>query len=132
MTHESSQDFVFRFERPYRALARLFGITQKSAYVRVSDGRFEARFGPWRVRTPLSNIDSVSVTGPYQLWKTAGPARLSIADRGLTFASNAARGVCLQFVEPVRGLDPFGLVRHPNLTVTVDDIAGLAALLNSR
>lgn len=132
MTRAGSQDFAFRFESPYRALARLFGVKRDSAYVRAGDDCFEARFGPWRVRTPLSNIGSVSVTGPYRVIKTAGPARFSIADRGLTFASNAAQGVCLQFIEPVRGLDPFGLVRHPNLTVTVEDITGLTQLLNSR
>ena len=46
-------------------------------------------------------------------------ARLSLADRGLTFGTVATRGVCIQFREPVRGIEPTGLLRHPNLTVTV-------------
>jgi hypothetical protein len=46
-------------------------------------------------------------------------ARLSLADRGLTFGSDTAGGVCIRFAEPVRGLVPFGLLRHPGLTVTV-------------
>ena len=57
--------------------------------------------------------------------KTAGPAHLSLADRGLTFATNGDRGVCLIMREPVSGIDPFGLLRHPNLTVTVADCDGL-------
>lgn len=131
MTRSSGAEFAFRFDPTYRALARPFMITESSACVRVGDGAFAARFGPWRVHTALSNIGAVSVTGPYGLLKTAGPARLSIADRGLTFASNASSGVCVQFVEPVPGLDPFGLLRHPNLTVTVADVAGLIRLLRS-
>ncbi len=132
MTRSSGAEFAFRFDSAYRVLARLFMITEGSAYVRVGDGTFTARFGPWRVHTPVSNIDTASVTGPYRMLKTAGPARLSVADGGLTFASNSSSGVCLQFIEPVRGLDPFGLVRHPNLTVTVADVPGLTGLLNGR
>jgi hypothetical protein len=131
MTRSSGEQFSFRFDPAYRALGRLFMITENSAYVRVGDGAFTARFGPWRVHTALSNIAAVSISGPYRMVKTAGPARLSVADRGLTFASNASSGVCVQFREPVRGLDPFGLLRHPNLTVTVADVAGLTRLLQS-
>ena len=95
----------------------------------VGDEAFEARFGPWRVRTPLTNITDVDVTGPYAFWKTAGPARLAITDRGLTFATNGERGVLIVFATPVRGLDPLGILRHPELTVTVADVDGLADLL---
>src|SRR5690606_154531 len=58
------------------------------------------------------------------------PAHVSLADHGLTFATNPDKGVCIRFEEPVRGLDPLGLVLHPGLTVTVDDPAGLAELLD--
>jgi hypothetical protein len=50
---------------------------------------------------------------------------VSLADRGLTFASNGRSGVCPRFKQPVRGVDPLGIVRHPGLTVTVDDAEGL-------
>ena len=100
-----------------------------TAWVEVGDEALEARFGPWRVRTPLTNITDVDVTGPYAFWKTAGPARLAITDRGLTFATNGDRGVLILFKDPVRGLDPLGILRHPELTVTVADVNGLAELL---
>ncbi len=87
----------------------------------MADGGLTARFGPWRVQTALNNIADVSITGPYTFVKTAGPAHLSLADRGLTFATNADRGVCLIMREPIPGIDPFGLLRHPNLTLTVAD-----------
>ena len=72
------------------------------------------------------------ITGPYAFWKTAGPARLAITDRGLTFATNGDRGVLVRFANRVRGIDPLGLVRHPELTVTVADVDGLAELLRAR
>ena len=74
----------------------------------------------------------MAVTGPYAFLKTAGPARLAITDRGLTFATNGDRGVLVSFRTPVRGLDPLGLLRHPELTLTVCDVDGLAALLRER
>ncbi len=89
-----------------------------------------ARFGPWRISTPRANVVGASVTGPYAFWKTAGPARLAITDRGLTFATNGERGVLIKFAKPIRGLDPLGLLRHPELTVTVRETERLAALLN--
>lgn len=121
--------FPFRFDPAYRWLARPFGVTPERAWVEVGDERLEARYGPWRVRTPLSNIAAAEVTGPYSFLKTAGPARLAITDRGLTFASNRDRGVRITFRERVPGIDPVRLIRHPELTVTVLDVDGLVAAL---
>lgn len=123
--------FRFRFAAAYRPPARVFGITPSTAYVDVGNGKFDAHFGPWRVRTPLANIGAVAITGPYAFIKTAGPARLAITDRGLTFATNGDRGVLVSFRTSVRGLDPLGLLRHPELTVTVDEVDRLAELLRS-
>jgi len=100
--------------------------------VEVGDRELNARFGRWRVRAPLANIADVAVTGPYAFLKTAGPARLAITDRGLTFATNGERGVLISFHKPVRGLDPLGMLRHPELTVTVAEVAELAELLRAR
>ena len=124
--------FDFAFAPAYRRLARGFLVTPDTAWVEVGAEDFDARFGPWRVRTPLTNITDASVTGPYALWKTAGPARLAVTDRGLTFATNGERGTLILFETPVRGLDPLGILRHPELTVTVADVDGLADLLRTR
>ena len=107
-------------------------MTPKTAWVEVGEADFEARFGPWRVRTTLTNIADIHVTGPYAFWKTAGPERLAITDRGLTFATNGDRGVLIHFEKPVRGIEPLGILRHPELTVTVADVDGLADLLRTR
>jgi hypothetical protein len=124
-----AQAFTFDFDAGYLRLGRIFGISPDSALVTVADQLLTARFGPWLLRTELSNIAGAAVTGPYSFLKTAGPARLSLGDRGLTFATNGRRGVCISFHRPVPGIDPFGRIHHPNLTVTVVDCAALLAAL---
>ncbi len=124
--------FEFRFAPSYRRAARVFGITPDRAWVAIEAEGLHARFGPWKLRTPLTNLTAVEVTGPYAFLKAAGPARLGITDRGLTFASNGDRGVLITFREPVPGIERTGRLRHPELTVTVADVEGLAALLRER
>jgi hypothetical protein len=121
--------FPFRFDPTYRRLARPFGVTPERAWVEVGEEELQARYGPWRVRTRVSNVAAVEVTGPYAFFKTAGPARLAITDRGLTFASNGDRGVCITFRSPVVGIERVGRIRHPELTVTVADVDGLVEAL---
>ena len=123
--HTPPLTFPFRFDARYRLLAAPFGISPARAEVRLGDGRLVARFGPWTVETPLTNLAGAEVTGPYGLLKTAGPAHLSFADRGLTFASNGDRGVCIRFRQPVPGISPTRAPLHPALTVTVADVDGL-------
>jgi hypothetical protein len=127
--------FPFRFDPWFRACSLVFGITPSSSLVTVdpsvAEGVFVARFGPWRVRTTLANVVDTKVTGPYTRIKTMGSARLSAVDRGLTFASNAERGLCICFDEPVPGLLPNDRVVHPGLTVTVDDVEGLQVAIES-
>jgi len=122
--------FPFLFAERYRRPARAFGVTPERAWVEVGADHIAVRFGPWHVRTAVSNVSGTEVTGPYAFWKTAGPARLAVTDRGLTFATNGDRGVCLSFRSPVRGIEPFGLLRHPTLTLTVLDVDGLVAALS--
>ena len=86
---------------------------------------------PWRLCTPLGNVRRVAIIGPYRFYRTAGPARLGITDGGLTFASNGERGVLLSFRERVPAVEPLGLIRHPELTVTVADVHGLLSTLDT-
>jgi hypothetical protein len=121
--------FEFAWADAYRRPAGLFGVTPANAWVEVGDSELDARFGRWRVRTPLTNVGEVEATGPYRFFKTAGPARLAVTDRGITFATNGERGLRIAFKRPVRGLVRSDLLRHPELTVTVADIDGLARRL---
>ena len=123
--------FGFAFDPRVAPFSLAVGVTARTAYVEVADGELLARFGPWVVQVPLDEVDGAEVTGPYQWLKVAGPAHLSFADRGLTFATTTERGVCIRFKRPVRGIEPFGVLRHPGLTVTVEDVDGLVQVLES-
>ncbi|MEQ0559985.1 hypothetical protein ABJI51_12940 [Amycolatopsis sp. NEAU-NG30] len=111
------------FAIPVPPLRRLLGGLELDAT------GLRVRFGPWLVETPLSNIAGAEATGPYRPWRALG-VRLSLADHGLTFGTTWRRGVCLRFREPVRGLDPWGRLRHPGLTVTVSEPELVAAAIN--
>jgi hypothetical protein len=128
----TTSTFSFRFSPSYRQLARLFGVRPSNAEVGVDGLLFQVRFGPWRVTTEIDNIERVETTGPFHFVKTAGPARLSFADRGLTFATNGDEGVCITFRRPIVGGEPTGRLRHPNLTLTVADTDGLIHAITAR
>jgi hypothetical protein len=104
-----------------------FGVRpSKDGVMLTDDGRFVATFGFLRVETTLDNIDGAHITRDYRWWTAAG-ARLSMADDGLTFGTNARSGVCVHFRSKV----PSRLRRsgHSALTVTVADPEGLVSAL---
>jgi hypothetical protein len=125
-THPTGDHFSFRFAPAYRAAGLCFGILPGTTGAIVAPNRLIVHFGPWRVHTALDNIQEIAITGPYAFLKTAGPARLGLTDRGLTFATNGDRGVRLTFRSSIKGIEPTGLLRHPELTLTVADVNGLA------
>jgi hypothetical protein len=96
----------------------VLGVRPATDGVRIDAEHLTATFGPWRLSTPLSNVAGAEVGGPYSAWKVIGP-RLSLSDRGLTFGTSTSAGVCISFHDPVPGIEPLGLLRHPGLTVTV-------------
>ena len=122
----SSQRFPIRLGRRSRPLLRLFGVRPGNAYVDL-DGDLDARFGRYRLTTPLANIASWRIEGPW-LWITAIGVRRSIRHHDLTFAGTARGGVRMDFREPVRALG-FSV---PALYVTVEDLEGFAAALGAR
>ncbi|MEO7131129.1 MAG: hypothetical protein ABIZ07_07120 [Dermatophilaceae bacterium] len=124
-----TREFEFAFEGRYRLPALMFGIRPATARVLITDDELLVRFGPWRLRTALSNVASTQVSTGYAWHRTAGPAHLSLTDHGVTFATNSRRGLCVSFVEPVRAIEPTGLLRHPAATLTVADPEALAAAL---
>lgn len=124
-------EFPFEFRGVVGVAARLFGVRVDRAHAIVSADELSVRYGRWALNTPSENIRSVEITGPYRWWKVAGPPHLSFADGGLTFGTNARRGVCITFHEPVPALLPWGLWPHPGLTITVADPEALTAHLRA-
>jgi hypothetical protein len=106
-----------------------FGVRPSRDGVTLTDDALTARFGFLHVETPITNVVGAHVTGGYRWWTAAG-ARLSFADDGLTFGTNAERGVCIHFAAPVRSrLRPAG---HSALTVTVAEPEALVAAIEAR
>jgi hypothetical protein len=132
MTSSTTTRYEFEFAPSYRWPALVLGITPATAWVEVTPGELSVRFGPWRLRSALSNVRAVSETGGFSFLKTAGPPHLSLKDRGVSFATNGDAAVCVQFRRPVAGLDPTGHLVHPGATLTVRDPAALAADLRQR
>jgi len=112
-----AEQFEMAFDPRFRLPLAALGVTPATAHVTVAADRLVACFGPWVCRTAPANVQAVRLTGPYRWHRAIGP-RLSLAGHGLTFGSTPARGVCLLFREPVPGIGPLGLIRHPNLTLS--------------
>lgn len=126
---EDSVTFDFLFDRLFLPFAAPVGVLPQTTSLVLDDDELFVRFGPWSLRTPRENIAGCEVTGPYRFLKVAGGPHLSIKDRGVTFATNARSGACIRFHEPVTGLLPWGLLRHPAATVTVTNPHDLARRL---
>lgn len=111
--------YEFAFAPAYRAAALPFGIMPRTTWVELDDQHLEVRYGPWRLRTPVSNLTGAQRTGGFAFLKTAGPPHLSFSDRGVSFTTNGSDAVCLSFREPVAGIDFTGRIKHPGATLSV-------------
>ncbi|WP_406045481.1 hypothetical protein OG799_14010 [Micromonospora sp. NBC_00898] len=129
-TGATARRYEFRFDPVFRVPLALLGVRPRTAVVELDDDALMVRFGPWRLRTPRSNITGAERAGPYRWWRAIGP-RLSQADRGVTFGTTVVAGVCVRFATPVPGLLPGNWLRHPGLTVTVADPDGLLRALGT-
>jgi hypothetical protein len=127
----TQQRFAFHHDPRFALPLRLLGVRPSTCWVTLDDDDFEARFGPWRLRTPVSNLADICRTGPYHWFKAVGP-RGSLADRGATFGTSPRGGVCVSFHEPVGALLGEGRFRHPGLTVTVADPEALLVAVRRR
>ena len=122
----AGQTFPIRLGARSLPLLRLFGVRTNNAFVVVND-ELDAHFGFFRVRTPLANIVSWRIEGPW-LWITAIGVRRSVRHADVTFGGSPRGGVRVDFREPVRS----GRFKVPALYVTVEDLEGLAAALTAR
>lgn len=106
----------------------LFGVHgPEDAYVDLDDEWLTARFGWSTASTPLTNIRSWRIEGPWR-WITAIGVRRSLRHADLTFGGSPAGGVRLDFHEPVQ----VGFLHPPALFLTVQDLEGLGAALQGR
>lgn len=122
---DSVRRFPIRIGRRSRPLLLLFGVRGENAYVDL--GRdVDVRFGFFRVTTPLANVISWRIEGPWA-WITAIGVRSAIRHGDISFDGTHTGGVRMDLREPIR----FGPLRRDAVYVSVEDLEGFAAALAS-
>jgi hypothetical protein len=106
---------------------RLFGVQRhRPPVVRMND-ELDVEFGRFRFRTPVANIVSWRIEGPWQ-WITAIGVRRSVRHGDVSFAGSPRGGVRVDFRDRVR----WGIFRVPAIYLGAEDLDGLAAELERR
>lgn len=127
----SPTTFPIRVGRRSRLLLRLFfGVRPDNAWVELDGepgGDLRVRFGWYRFRTPLSNLASWRIEGPFR-WITAIGVRRSVRHGDVTFGGSHHGGVRIDFRDRV----PWGPFRVPAVYVPADDLEALGAELTPR
>ncbi len=118
--------FPIRVGRRSWPVLMFFGVRPDNAWVELDD-HLDVRFGWYRFRTPIANLASWRIEGPFR-WITAIGVRTSIRHRDVTFGGSHHGGIRIDFREPVK----WGLLRVPAIYVPADDLEGLAAELARR
>ena len=115
--------FPIRIGRRSRLYLRLWTVTPETAFVDLDDS-IDVHFGRFRLRTPVANLASWRIEGPW-LWITAIGIRRSVRHGDVSFAGSPHGGVRIDFRERV----PWGVFKVPAIYVGADDLEGLAAEL---
>ena len=110
------------------AVLWLFGVHgTKDAWVDLDDDTLAARFGWFSATTPIANIASWRIEGPWK-WITAIGVRRSFRHADITFGGSPAGGLRLDFRVPIK----VGPLKTPALYLTVEDLEGLGEALATR
>ena len=123
-----AERFPIRVGRRSRPLLRvLFGVRADDTWIDLGDepdGELEVQFGWSHFRTPMANLTSWRIEGPWK-WITAIGVRRSIRHGDVTFGGSPHGGVRIDFRTPVR----WTIFQVPAIYVPADDLEALAAAL---
>lgn len=123
--------FPIRVGRKSRLPLRiLFGVRADHSWIDLGDGpdgELAVQFGWSHFRTPMTNLASWQIEGPW-LWITAIGVRRSFRHGDVTFGGSAHGGVRIDFRTAVR----WTIFRVPAIYVPADDLAALAVELERR
>lgn len=123
-TAATADRFPIRIGRRSRRFIRLFfTATPETAYAELADD-LVIRFGRFRLETPVSNLASWRIEGPWR-WITAIGVRRSVRHADVSFAGSPHGGVRIDFRDPVR----WGPLTVPAVYVGADDLEAFAAAL---
>ena len=96
------------FDPPNLALG-LPGITPWTTGLTVTSRELVIRYGPWTLRTPLTNVAATEDSGPYALVKIAARRACRSATAASSFATRCSSGLCIRFRRPVPAILPWQL-----------------------
>jgi hypothetical protein len=119
--------FPIRFGSRSRPLLRLWTATPGTAYAEIGDDLL-IRFGRYRFRTPLANVERYRIEGPFTWIKAIGVRTSVLGDHDVSFCGSAHGAVRIDLREPVK----WGPIRVPYVWAGADDLEGLAAELARR
>ena len=124
--------FPIRVGRRSRLLLRvLFGVRPDRTWIELGDGpggELSVEFGWTHFHTPMANVASWRIEGPFR-WITAIGVRRSIRHGDVTFGGSHHGGVRIDFHAPQHWARIFDV---PAIYVPADDLEGLAAELARR
>jgi len=127
----TARRFPIRVGPKSRPFLRLFfGVHADNAWIDLGDPtrrELEVQFGWSHFRTPMANLASWRIEGPWK-WITAIGVRRSFRHGDITFGGSPHGGVRIDFRARVRWL----VFRVPAIYVPADDLEGLAAALVER
>jgi hypothetical protein len=119
--------FPIRIGARSRWFVRLWTARPETSFVDLDDGpdgMLAMQFGRFRFRTPIENLASWRIEGPF-IWVKAIGVRRSVRHGDVSFAGSAHGGVRIDFKRPVKA----GILQVPAIYAGVDDLGGLAAEL---
>lgn len=126
----AARRFPIRIGRRSVGFVRLWTARPETSYVDIHDtpdGTLAVQFGRFALQTPVENLASWRIEGPFR-WIGAIGIRRSIRHGDVSFAGSPHGGVRIDFKRPVR----WGFLQVPAIYVGVDDLDGLAAELTRR
>lgn len=118
--------FPIRIGQRSRGVVRFWTARPESAFVDLDD-ELDVHFGRFRLQTPVANIASWRIEGPFR-WIMAIGVRRSFRHGDVSFAGSPHGGVRIDFKQGV----PWGILDVPAIYVGVDDLEALAAELARR
>jgi hypothetical protein len=123
--------FPIRVGRRSRLPLRVFfGVRADDTWIDLGDGpdgQLEVQFGWSHFRTPMANLASWQIEGPWA-WISAIGVRRSFRHGDVTFGGSPHGGVRIDFRTPAH----WTIFDVPAIYVPADDLEGLAAALEGR
>jgi hypothetical protein len=121
--------FPIRLQRRFRIPLLLWGVLRRNSYVTLDENALSIRFGLFRLRVNLADVERWEIGGPYRWWMALG-VRGTPGVPEISFAGSAHGAVVLLMRQPIPRWTWKRNLRR--IYVAADDLEGLAGELERR